>query len=392
MKIVLGTDTYPPTVNGAARFTERYAHALAAHGHEVHVVCPSPTGPGSDTMDGAVHLHTIRSVGYAPYEGFRLCLPGPAARRTRQLVDELRPDIIHVQDHFLIGRGLFNAGAAHDIPLVATNHLMAANFFDHVPVPAPLRRLGAKWLWADVAKVFSMAEVITSPTPRAVELLVEATGFDHAIAVSNGIDIATYQEAARACRRAPGLHADVPTVLFVGRLDSEKRVGDLIDAFARLPESLPARLEIVGTGSLRERLEQQAAPLGDRVTFRGFVEDADLLEAYGRADIFCMPGVAELQSLVTLEAMAAGKPIVAADAMALPHLCHNGQNGYLFEPGSVDDLAAKLHLLLGDAALRDRMGAASTKIVAPHAAESTLQQMVAIYQDLTGLDELPAAA
>lgn len=392
MKIVLGTDTYPPTVNGAARFTERYAHALAAHGHEVHVVCPSPTGPGSDTMDGPVHLHSIRSVGYAPYDGFRLCLPGPAARRTRQLVEELRPDVIHVQDHFLVGRGLFRAGADHDIPLVATNHLMAANFFDHVPVPAPLRRLATKWLWADVAKVFSKAEVLTSPTPKAVQLLVDATGLDHAIAVSNGIDIATYQDVAKAYRRAPGLHDEVPTVLFVGRLDTEKRVGDLIAAFAELPAELPVRLEIVGTGTLREKLEQQAAPLGDQVVFRGFVDDDELLEAYGRADIFCMPGVAELQSLVTLEAMAAGKPVIAADAMALPHLCHNGHNGYLFEPGNVKDLTEKLQILLGDPLLRDQMGAASTRIVAPHAAESTLEQMVEIYADLAGLTELPEAA
>ena len=56
--------------------------------------------------------------------------------------------------------------------------------------------------------------------------------------------------------------------------------------------------------------------------------------------------IAELQSIATMEAMASGLPIVAADAVALPHLVHDGENGYLFEPGNVDDLAAKLTTVL----------------------------------------------
>lgn len=395
MKILLGTDTYPPTVNGAARFTERYAHALAARGHEVHVVCPSPSGPSADVDHASVHVHEVPSFGYPLYDGFRISRPRAAARRTEQVVRDVAPDVVHIQDNFLIGRGLAAACRRQQVPLVATNHLMPANFFDHVPVPAFLRAFGARRLWADVAHVYKHAQVVTSPTPRAVDLLVEATGFEHAVAVSNGIDQAPYQAAAAACRRRPGLHAETPTVLFVGRLDQEKRVGELLEAFALIPSTTPARLEIVGTGSLRGRLEQQAAALGlgpGRVDFRGFVTDDELLQAYGRADVFCMPGVAELQSLVTLEAMAAGKPVVAADAMALPHLCRPGLNGYLFAPGDVEELAGHLTTLLTNPDLRHRMGQASTRIVADHGFASTIGQFERLYDQVRAPLSLDHAA
>ena len=383
MRILLGTDTYPPTVNGAAKFTERYAHALTRAGHEVHVVCPSPTGSRAEVRHDLVHVHEMASIGYRLYPGFRLSLPWSTRQATRELVAELAPDVVHIQDNFVVGRGLALACERLGVPLVATNHLMPANFFDHVPLPRPLRTIGARLMWADLTRVYAKAAVITSPTPKAVELLSAATGLSNAIAVSNGIDIDTYQSAVSAARFRPPVIDHVPTVLFVGRLDQEKRVSDLVAAFARLPVEIPARLVVVGDGSLRDALIAQAAPLGERVEFPGRISDEELLKAYVEADVFCMPGVAELQSLVTLEAMAAGKPVLAADAMALPHLCHPGVNGYLFEPGDSAQLAGQLRTLLSDAKLRSTMGRASLNIVAEHGSTATLEALTAIYARLS---------
>jgi len=97
-----------------------------------------------------------------------------------------------------------------------------------------------------------------------------------------------------------------------------------------------------------------------------------------------MPGIAELQSLVTLEAMSAGKPVVAADAMALPHLVRPGRNGWLYTPGDVDGLSAALGALLADPVTRARMGAASREIVAGHALDATLDRFENVYTEVTG--------
>ncbi|MGY4720091.1 glycosyltransferase [Naumannella huperziae] len=380
MRVLIGTDTYPPTVNGAAQFSQRLARGLAARGHEVHVACPSPTGPPERVVgaDGVV-VHRMRSITYPLYDTFRVCLPGTVRRSARQVMDAVSPDVVHTQDHFLLGRALMTIAGARGIGIVATNHLMPQNFFDHVPCPVPLRGPASRVLWWDLARIYRKAGAVTSPTPRAVELLDRSTGVG-AIAVSNGIDIAPYLAAAERAEHDP-----TPVILFVGRLDQEKRVDDLLRAMARLPEDLPGRLEVVGDGSHRDSWRALAGRLGlgpDRVVFRGFLPDEALLAAYGRADVFAMPGVAELQSLATLEAMAAGLPVVAADAMALPHLVHHGDNGYLFTPGNAAELAGRLESLLRDAELRATMGKNSREIVAAHSFEQTLDTFEDLYRQV----------
>lgn len=187
------------------------------------------------------------------------------------------------------------------------------------------------------------------------------TGATNMVAVSNGIDPGPYEAAARAA--GPN---ERPVILFAGRLDQEKRVNELIDAVAGFPRDVLYRLDVIGNGSHKAVWMQQAAELGlvpGRVRFLGFVDESELIQAYGQCDIFCIPGVAELQSLVTLEAMAASTPIVGANAMALPHLIHPGENGWLYEPGDVADLRARLLDLLVDPGKRIRFGERSHEIV-----------------------------
>jgi phosphatidylinositol alpha 1,6-mannosyltransferase len=384
-RILIGAETYPPDVNGAARFAERLATGLAGRGHEIHVIAPSPTGRASREVHDGVTVHGVRSHRYYQHDGFQVCMPWEAFPAAAALVDEIDPDVVHTNAHMVVGRGVVRAAHRRGRPLVATNHLMPENLIGYSPVPRPLQRAFNTWAWRDLGRVFGKAQVVTAPTPRAVELLVRHAGLVDALPVSCGIDVDRY-------RSVPSTSGPVPTALFVGRLDQEKRVDELIRAFAALPVELPGRLEVVGDGARREEWTALAADLGigHRVRFRGFVSEQELLEAYAGADLFCMPGVAELQSLVTLEAMAAGLPVIAADAMALPHLVRPGRNGWLYAPGDVAELTTRLAALLGDAATRRRMGAASRDIVAAHAIDATLDRFEDIYAQVLGREQVGA--
>ncbi|GAA2229597.1 hypothetical protein GCM10010413_28030 [Promicromonospora sukumoe] len=385
--ILIGADTYPPAVNGAARFAGSLATGLARRGYDVHVVAPSPTGrPVREVRDGVV-LHGLRSSRYPTHHNLQISLPWETRRGITEILQEVRPDVVHTNGSFIVGRALVDAAHRTNLPIVATNHLMPENLVGYLLVPGSMHRTVGRWLWQDIGRVYAKADVVTAPTPRAVDLLAQHAGLSHAVPVSNGIDTDRWTTTVRDGRTEP-------TVLFVGRLDQEKRVDEIIRAFALLPEGLPGKLEIVGTGTKADDWAALAAESGvaGRVRFRGYVPDDELLTAYADADVFCMPGVAELQSLVTLEAMASGLPVVAADAMALPHLVRPGVNGWLYTPGDVRELANRLGDLLADAGLRHRMGAAGRELVAAHAVDGTLDAFAEIYEKVHAMRGATAAA
>src|SRR5438067_63789 len=367
LRIVIAADTYPPNVNGASHFAHRLATGLAGHGHDVHVICPSATAEHSVATLNGVTVHRIGAIRTPFHPTFRICPPWRTARALPRLLSQIDPDLVHSQAHFLVGRSAIRAASASGIPVVATNHFMPENLFGYSPLPRWSHRPLSRLAWRDLVRVFRRAAVVTAPTPRAVQLLADNGLPGPAIAVSCGID-RTYFHASQP------VPSDEPTVLFVGRLDAEKNVGELLEAAAALPPELNARVELVGDGTERTRLEALTAELGiaDRVRFHGFVSDAELLSAYRLCDVFCMPGTAELQSIATMEAMAAGRPIVAANAMALPHLVRPGHNGWLHEPGDVDDLATRLGAVLADSGTRAMMGKASLDLISAPDIEATL--------------------
>jgi glycosyltransferase involved in cell wall biosynthesis len=387
LRIVIGAVTYPPEINGAANFGHRLATGLARRGHDVHVICHSTDRSASTSVEDGVTTHRVGSYGTPLHPTFRVAAPWQSSWRANRLMARIRPDVAHVQSHFFIGRGLINAARRMDIPLVATNHFMPENIFGYVPIPRVLQR-GASWLaWHNLIRHYNKAQMVTAPTPRAVQLLRD-NGFSRsARPISCGIDVDRYQRRATAYRN---LHPDPPvrTILFVGRLDEEKHVDDLLRAMSLLRSPAATRLEIVGEGSCRGPLERLAAELGiaDRVHFAGLVDDDALLDAYARADLFCMPSIAELQSLATMEAMSAGTPVVLANAMALPHLVEQGQNGWLYPPRDVRALAAAIDSIIDDRETIGRMAAASERLVRKHDIDEVLAQFESIYWQVLGQD------
>ncbi|MQA83299.1 MAG: glycosyltransferase [Streptosporangiales bacterium] len=385
LRILIGADTYPPDVNGAAYFAGRLAGDLAARGHDVHVVCPSDEGRPYAERKGQVAVHRLRSVRCLVHPTFRVAPPLGSRSALDRLVERVAPDVVHVQGHFPVCRGLLRAARRRGTPVVATNHFMPENVLGYVHLPAAARSAAGRLAWRDFVGVISGADHVTTPTPIAARLLRDK-GFPLPVEpVSCGIDIDRFRPSEEGHRSRFGLpHRE--TVLYVGRLDEEKHVEDLVRALPRLREHRDAQAVIVGTGARRGDLERLGRTLGvtEHLHFLGFVHDDDLPLVYAAADVFCMPGTAELQSIATLEAMASSLPVVAADAMALPHLVRPGVNGALYPPGDSCALADHLVAILGSPSRRCAMGAASREIAGEHHHGRSLSRFEEIYAELTG--------
>jgi glycosyltransferase involved in cell wall biosynthesis len=379
LTIVMGCDTFAPDVNGAARFAERLAAGLVEHGHDVHIVAPAASrkhGTWIEEHEGQkMTAHRLRSWRWYPHDWLRFALPWMSKANARRVLDEVKPDVVHFQSHIVVGRGLAAEAEKRGIRIVATNHVMADNIVEFTLLPKFLRKTFVKLAWADARKSFDRAESVTTPTRKAAEFLEASTGLRGVHAVSCGIDAHNYTPdfTPRTGNR----------ILFVGRVTGEKHIDVLLNAVKLLPEDLDARLQIVGGGDQLKNLQSMSESLGiaDRVEFLGYVSDEELRQAYTRATVFAMPSIAELQSIATMEAMASALPVVAADAMALPHLVHEGENGHLFRPGDAQDLADKLEsvLRLPQEEL-DVLKRASLRIVAAHDIQTTISTFESLYR------------
>lgn len=386
LKILIGCDTFAPDINGAARFAERLAAGLVQRGHDVHVVAPNTayrrTPPRTEVIEGEpMTLHRLPAVRWLPHDWLRFIWPWRSKHYARKVLDAVQPDIVHIQSHIVIGRGLARIADQRGIPVVATNHVMAENILDHTAMPDFINRIVLKFAWADAKRTFDMTRAVTTPTRKAADFLERTIDISGVVPISCGIDRRNYTPviAPRTKNR----------ILFVGRLTGEKHVDVVLRALAKLDPALDAHFDIAGGGDQRKALEALALQLGiqDRVTFHGRVTDEELRELYSRSSVFAIASIAELQSIVTMEAMASALPVVGADAVALPHLVHDGENGYLFRPGDVDDLADKLtRVLTAPPAEYERMQRASLDGVAVHDINRTLDTFEALYRD----EPLPA--
>lgn len=384
MRVVIASDLHSPTINGIATFGHNLAQGLAAAGHEVVVIAPSPTGKPYEEMDGNHRVVRMPALVFPFYQNLRISIV--PTRRVRDLLTEFQPDILHVQTPLGIGLAAVSAAKQYQFPVVATNHSMSENFIDNLRLLKPLGRLIDKLL-RDYGEWFhAKALHVTLPTQAAIDMLRPSDFRKPTTPISNGIDLSRFSpgDEPEGLRERFGIPTDTPIVLYVGRLDIEKHLPVLIEAATIMRDAARFHLVLVGMGIDREHLEQLAAKAGirDMVTFTGRIEEEDKTGFFRMANVFAMPSPAELQSISTLEAMATGLPVVAVNAGALPELCHDGENGLRFERDDAKGMSDALLRLLGDDELARRMGAASKQIAGRHDLRETISKFVSLYQEV----------
>jgi len=386
LRVIIGCDTFAPDVNGAAKFAERLAAGLVERGHEVHVVGPRPeSGPNITRAemheDQLMTVHRLRSWRWRPHPWVRYTLPWRIEKNAARILDAVKPDVVHFQSHIVVGRGLARQAVKRGIRVIGTNHFMPENGMHFTPFVGALREPAVRAVWKAAGRTFGLAEAVTTPTRKAADYLERYAGLTEVHPISCGLHIDNYTP-----NFAPRTEN---VVLFLGRLEAEKHVDELLRAVKTLDPALDVAVEIIGDGELKPALERLAVQLGisHRVHFSGHAPESYLKEQLTRATVFAMPSRAELQSIATMEAMASGLPIVGARAMALPHLIHDGDNGFLYEPGDVTQFAAlltRVFTMPHDTLLE--LKRESLRIVGGHDINRTLDTFEALYRGETVID------
>lgn len=383
MRIMIVTDQYPPMVGGVPRVTHDLAHDFANRGHQVWVVAPSQGSRDVRRYDQKVRLYRFSSFEWPTYEGLRI--PFLPFVPFRNLIKRSDPHIIHIHSPIVLGNMAQILAGGLRKPVIATNHYLPINFSPSLRNDTLISKPFNLITYSYLVNFCNRCEYVTAPTQTALNLLYEHGLKAPAQAISNGIDLKRFSPGPRneSLRERFKLPADRPLILHVNRLSEEKRIDVLIDAAAKMTSNAHIAITSTGPAEAELRAQVQRLNLQDRVSFLGYVRDSDLVSLYRLADIFTIPSEADLQSLATMEAMACGLPVIAANAYALPELVHNEENGFLFQPGNSEEMARYLDTLISDPQLRQQMGAKSLEIIAKHDRRLVLDQWEALYRRLS---------
>ncbi len=368
MKVLVVTESYWPNTDGGALFERRLVLGLTQRGHTVNVWAAGTKWRSYIEPDGPYAIHREKAARFWFNRKYKVSYwPWLSARR---LIRETRPDVIHIHNAYFMGLAAMFWARHYNVPVVATNHFMPENALLNLRVIEGLQQPLERLIWSYLISFHNRASFVTSPTPTAVKLLVDHGLKVPSMAISNGIDLAVFKPAVpnAAVRERYGIASDRPVLLYVGRVDGEKRLDLIIAALPAIIAQQPVQLVIAGYGVSMEALKAQATRLGvaDSVVFTGRFDEADKPALYNSATVFVISSPAELQSIVMLEAMASQLPVVAVDVAALKELCHDGENGLRFARDDVPALATSVNRIIASDTLRKQYGLESIKIVTEH--------------------------
>ena len=377
MHIAFFTNYYHPVVNGVVRSVASFRENLMKQGHNVFIFAQSD----NTYKDDEPFIFRYPSL---PLPLGDISTAIPVSPFVDQLLPILKLDLIHTHHPILLGQTAARKAAELDLPLVFTFHTQYWEYTHYIPFPQEiiqdfLKNAVHRWLKEFMQK----CQHIIIPSESLKDILVRDYGLHERYSViPTGTDLEPFVKADGKSLRSENGWQDETVLISVGRLAPEKNWDTLLRAFAKIHEEHPkARLVLIGDGTGRPSLEELAAELGisDRVTFTGAVPFQEIPRYLKAADAFAFASVTETQGLVTIEAMAAGLPVVAVDGPGTRDIVESGKQGFLVENDPVA-LAKGINKLLSDPQRIKRLSNAALKKAKTFDVHQLGKQMLGVYE------------
>jgi len=382
VNILLATETYLPYISGVAVSTDSIARYMVSKGHIVTIVAPTYNIDKPVTPMRGLKIIRIPAIPNPFYKGmssaiFPFCIPS-----VEKVFKEQKFDIVHIQEPASIGLAALILAKKYKIPVVGALHFTPEQISRMIP--GKPEKLVSPLIRKYINFIYNKYDAIMVPTQTFAEFLKKDGVKKHIEVVSNGVDTGVFHPVVHngAVRKKLGIGKDDVVFFFLGRLELDKNVSTLIKAVPFVGEKM--KLLIVGTGKIEKTLHLLARKLNveSRIIWVKHITDAEMPDYYHAADCFTIMSPYEVQSIVTLQAIASGLPIIAADAGALPELCRDHTNGFLVDTYDSKTLAARMDELYHNKKMRTEFGIESRKISLPHHKPTVLHKLELLYKSL----------
>jgi len=378
LRIGLFTDTYAPQVNGVSISLQLISEGLQKRGHQVTVFAPRFPGY-TDDQPGVVRLPSLKYLNDPPIYVAVLGTPRSTWNLSRKNFD-----VLHAHSPLTVGLLAYLTASTKNLPLIYTYHTSVTDYTHYVKVVGGtgVIRHAARWFSATST---NLGDQIVVPSPKFHRLLLEQKVTKPIQVIPNGIDLSNFKTAKNpgSFRQRLGIPAGAPILLSVGRVDPEKRLDFLIEAFSLIADRIPeAHLVFAGDGGSRKKLEEQAAAtkFSDRIHFLGMVNRADLPDLLRDATVFLSASTTEVHPISVIEAIASGLPLVAVDDEAFEGMIAEGENGHL-TPLDLTAYADTLTALLADPERLIRYGKRSQELSEKYSIDNQVRTLEHLYME-----------
>jgi 1,2-diacylglycerol 3-alpha-glucosyltransferase len=345
--IAFYSDTYLPAVDGVVTSMLDFKRELEKRGHKVYIFASCRMKERKRYSKSDVFLYP--GLEFKPYPQYSVALfPYYSSLKLK----ELDINVVHAQTPFIMGFNSLMAARLGRYPLVGSFHTMinSKSLNAYYPKNKTLRNFYSKTVWNYTKFFYKRCDVTIAPSETIASFLKKHE-ISNVNVVPNGINLGRFDHriSGERMRKKLRIRDSDEVVLYLGRMSKEKRVDILLRAFKLvLKKRKNAYLVAGGAGPALEEYKNIADRLGisGRVKFLGMVDKEELPEVYAASDVLCLPSMFETQGIVSLEAMAMGKPVVGSNFLALKEIIVNGKNGERFKPGDYVSCANKIDKVL----------------------------------------------
>lgn len=379
MNIAHFTNAYLPVISGVVRSIYSFRRALLEQGHNVFIFAQD----GSDYQDQEPFIFRYPTIDLPLSTDVPVAIPFSAC--WDQLLPALKPQVIHAHHPVLLGQVAAKKASELGVPLVFTFHTQYREYSHYFPISQEIvqgfiRNAIDNWIRDYMRKCYH----IVVPTQSMCEVLVRDYGLrNNFTVIPTGVDLSVFKQAdGKQMRQQHGWEDDV-VLIGVGRLSHEKNWATLLQAAALAMQAQPRlRLVLVGDGPERGSLEQLAAELGvsERLSFLGQVPYESVPAYLKAADLYGFASTAETQGLATVEAMAAGLPVVAVCATGTKDVVQDGREGFLTDNDPQAICQAILDILANPKQI-EKFRAACLKTAAAYDQLALASRLVSVYEE-----------